>query len=171
MTDEIFIVNYCHPNCEPLKNIMRLPRDEAFAVAAELSRQNPETTAFYRFADFGNYYPLRLAVDRLLYERFVALGGKPEVEHPLSFVLGGSEYLRDWFGGGTVTRYALADIPDELVSFTLGDSCSTYERTGELVVLTKSELLKKIHEFDSFAEFISHIEKNCHYVEAQLWRE
>lgn len=29
--EELFIVNYCHPSCRPLENIMRLPREEAFA--------------------------------------------------------------------------------------------------------------------------------------------
>jgi hypothetical protein len=28
--DEFCIVNYCHPNCIPLKNIIRLPKEEAF---------------------------------------------------------------------------------------------------------------------------------------------
>ena len=27
--DELYIVNYCHPNCVPLKNIVRLPKEEA----------------------------------------------------------------------------------------------------------------------------------------------
>lgn len=171
-SDGIFIVNYCHPNCVPLKNIMRLPKEEAFAVAKELSEQNPETTAFYRFADFENYYPLRLTVDCLLYEQFVALGGKPEVEHPLSFVLGQSEFLHDWFGGGgTVTRYSLDNISDDAVSFTFGDSCSTYQRTGEITVLTKPMLLERIRESGSFEKFMEHVETSCRYVEVQLWRE
>ena len=45
------------------------------------------TTAFYRFADFENYYDLRLRQDEYLYSRFVELGGEPEEKHPLSFVI------------------------------------------------------------------------------------
>lgn len=30
ITDDLYIVNYCHPNCVPLKNIMRLPKEGAF---------------------------------------------------------------------------------------------------------------------------------------------
>lgn len=85
--DDLHIVNYCHLNCTPLQNIMRLPKNEAFALAQKLAAQNKETTAFYRFADFENYYPRRLKTDALLYARFVELGGKPLEQHPLSFVL------------------------------------------------------------------------------------
>ena len=51
------LVHYCHKNCEPLHTIMSLPREEAFALAGALARENPEETAFGRFADFENYYP------------------------------------------------------------------------------------------------------------------
>ncbi len=85
--DDLHFVNYCPRRCPPLLNIMRLPKDEAFALAHEMAEQNKETTAFYRFADFENYYPERLKTDMLLYNRFTQLGGKPLQEHPLSFVL------------------------------------------------------------------------------------
>ena len=64
---ELYIVNYCHPNCKPLQNIMRLPEKQAFEKAGELARKNPETNAFYRFADFENYYPRRLKADSIIY--------------------------------------------------------------------------------------------------------
>lgn len=46
--DDLYIVNYCHPSCTPLLNIMRLPKDEAFALAYKMAEQNKDTTAFYR---------------------------------------------------------------------------------------------------------------------------
>ena len=54
--DDLYIVNYCHHSCTPLLNIMRLPKDEAFALAYKMAEQNKDTAAFYRFADFDNYY-------------------------------------------------------------------------------------------------------------------
>lgn len=42
-TNQLYIVNYCHPNCKPLQNIMRLPEKQAFEKAGELARKNPET--------------------------------------------------------------------------------------------------------------------------------
>ena len=37
------LVNYCHPDCEPLKNIMRLPKEEAFAMAKAFADAHPQT--------------------------------------------------------------------------------------------------------------------------------
>jgi hypothetical protein len=98
--EELELVNYCHPGCVPMLNIMRLPKDEAFCLADEMAEKHPETTAFYRFADFENYYALRLTQDEYLYERFKEMGGDPEEIHPLSFVVDGSDYLKEWFGNG-----------------------------------------------------------------------
>lgn len=63
-----------------------LPEKEAFSLAHELAVRNPDTTAFYRFADFINYYSLRMSQENCLYEMFISLGGKPKEKHPLSFV-------------------------------------------------------------------------------------
>lgn len=170
MTEGLDIVNYCHPNCIPLRNIMRLPRDEAFALAHEMAAQNRETTAFYRFADFERYYPKRLATDALLRSRFIELGGKPVQRHPLSFVLHGSDYLDGWFGHGTVTRFPLDRIPAESISFTCGDSMAALERDGSLTMLTKTMLLQAIAEFDGPLEaFLAEAAGQYHYIEAQVW--
>ena len=74
--ENLLLVNYCHPDCVPLKNIMRLAKEEAFEMAKKMAAAHPETTAFYRFADFENYYDLRLRQDEFLYSRFVELGGR-----------------------------------------------------------------------------------------------
>jgi hypothetical protein len=71
---ELILVNYCHPDCVPMMNIMRLPEEEAYAKPYEMAALHPETTAFYRFADFENYYPLRMKQDAFLYARFKELG-------------------------------------------------------------------------------------------------
>lgn len=164
------ITNYSHPNCTPLQNIMRLPKEKAFRKARELAEANKETTAFYRFADFENYYPRRLETDRRMYERFVSLGGKPREKHPLSFVLGDSEYLKEWFGNGTVTRLSLANIPAEAISFVYGDSMSTLARTGDFEMVTKDILAERLATYKgSISEFMKEINETCHYIEVQLW--
>lgn len=166
---DLQIVNYCHPNCKPLQNIMRLPKGEAFALAKEMAAKNKDTTAFYRFADFANYYPERLQTDERLYRRFIALGGKPIEQHPLSFVLQGSEYLKEWFGGGIATTIPLDRIPSDYISFTYGDSQSTLKRDGDITMLTKDMLFRAIAESGTVEKFLSSVEKKYHYIEVQVW--
>ena len=170
--DELQIVNYCHQSCTPLLNIMRLPKDEAFALAYEMAERNKETTAFYRFADFENYYPRRLKTDKLLYDRFIELGGKPLQEHPLSFVLQDSDYLDGWFDGGIVTKVPLNRIDSEHISFTYGDSMAVLERNGSFTMLTKDMLLKEITDFDgTIEEFLANVTNRYSYIEVQVWND
>lgn len=170
--NDLHIVNYCHPNCIPLQNILWLPREEAFRTAAELARQNPAETAFWRFADFANYYPRRMETDRLLHEAFIRLGGRPEVEHPLSFVLQGSDYLHGWFSHGVTTTLPLAAIPGDVISFTRGDSMSAPRPDGTIHVCTKAELLRQIAAYQgTLGDFMHDIINTCHYIEVQVWRK
>ena len=50
--DKLLLTHYYYPGTDPWKNIMNQPEQEAFRVAAELAAAHPETTSFYRFADF-----------------------------------------------------------------------------------------------------------------------
>lgn len=168
--NDLYIVHYCHPNCVPFQNIMRLPKESAFKKAKEFAKNNPETQAFYRFADFENYYPRRLKADDIIYTSFVALGGKPKEKHPLSFVLNGSEYLNKWFGNGTIRKLPLVDIPSGQISFTYGDSSAMIEKTGKILLITKEMLFDEItHYQGTLDEYMSDIEKQYCYIEAQLW--
>ena len=168
--NELYIVHYCHPNCKPFQNIMRLPKEQAFKKAKEFAKNNPETKAFYRFADFENYYPRRLKADDIIYTSFVSLGGKPKETHPLSFVLNGSEYLNKWFGYGEIRKISLVDIPSEQISFTYGDSSAMIDKTGKILLITKEMLLDEItHYQGTLDEYMSEIEKQYYYIEVQLW--
>lgn len=170
--DELWIVNYCHPNCMPLQNIVRLPKEEAFLLAHEMAAKNTGLTAFWRFGDFSNYYALRMKQDARLYELFISLGGMPNVEHPLSFVLQGSEYLDGWFDKGTITKILLSEIPSECISFTYGDSGAVMNRTGEISVLTKEMAIDSIRKYDgTIDEFMNEISEKYNYIEAQLWND
>lgn len=169
-TNELYIVNYCHPNCKPFENIMRLPKEQAFKKAKDFAENNPDTQAFYRFADFENYYPRRLMADDIIYTSFIALGGKPKEKHPLSFVLNGSEYLNKWYGFGPAVKLPLADIPSEQISFTYGDSSAMLEKTGKILLITKEMLLDEItHYQGTLNNYMSEIEKKYYYIEVQLW--
>lgn len=168
--DELVLVNYCYPDCKPLMNIMRLPETEAFQLAGRLAAQHPDTTAFYRFADFNNYYFLRKKQDDYLYARFIELGGLPEETHPLSFVIDSSDYLREWFGNGIETKLLLKEIDPCYISFTIGDSGAEFQKNGSVDLLTVDALYQRINEYDGdFDAFIQATGR--HYIEAQLWSD
>ena len=98
--NELYLKHYCHTSCIPYKNICRLPKEEAFALAYTMAAESPDETCLTRFSDshFESYYTRRMEVDKLLYDNFVALGGKPKEKHPIFFVLHHSKTLEDWVG-------------------------------------------------------------------------
>ncbi len=165
----LYITHYYVQGTDPWKNIMLLSEEAAFRKAAELASEHKDMTSYGRFADFERYYPLRKAADKLVRELFIFLGGKPQLEHPYSFVLGESDYLKAWFNEGDSLRIPLDKIPDELISFTLGDSCAKYSRNDSLEVLTKQTLIERLRTFDDSLENLIQSIAPYGYVEAQLW--
>jgi hypothetical protein len=104
--------------------------------------------------------------------RHKSLGGQPKEEHPLSFVLQGSEYLNNWFDKGIVTKISLKDIPSEDISFTYGDSGATLERTGKESVVSKDMLLNSLCNYKgSIDDYMDVIIKEHYYIEVQLWND
>ena len=168
--DKLHIVHYYYPGTDPWKNIMLLPEKEAFIIAEELAETHPDTTSFGRFADFENYYPARKKADEYVRARFIEAGGKPALLHPYSFTLMECEYLQKWFSDGEKLVLNLADIQDDQISFTIGDSCAQITNGVEPEVLTKETLLERIHDCaDSVEAFLKTNLGKFAYVEVQLW--
>ena len=166
--DLLYLTSYRHPDTGPFGNIMLLPEAEAYQKAAQLAAAHPETTAFYRFAD----YPRRKASEEALRQQFIQLGGQPELMHPYSFVLMESRYLAQWFGNGPAVRVPGAALPKEQLSFTLGDSMSTFARDGVHQVRTLEGLLDMINSHGgTLDDFLAHVETTWTYIEAQVWSQ
>ena len=90
--------------------------------------------------------------------------------HPYSFTLTECEYLRNWFSDGEKLVLNLSDIPDDQVSFTIGDSCAQITNGTEPEVLTKEMLMKRIAGCGNSAEeFLKTSLGKFAYVEVQLW--
>ena len=166
----IQITHYFYPGTDPWKNIMNLPEKEAFRVAAELADKYPDLTSFGRFADFVNYYPNRKMADEYVREAFVKLGGKPKLMHPYSFVVGECDYLKKWFDTDDKIVLDLSKIPDDQISFTLGDSCALLIHGKKPVVLTKAMLMDEISACGgSIEEYCKKSLGQYAYIEVQLW--
>ncbi len=167
----IYIVNYCHPGCEPLKSITQLKEAESFELARELSLHN-SGVAFNRFGDdYKGYYPHRIATEKWLYEEFLSMGGKPETEHPYYFVLQGSDYLHEWFGKGRVTKLLLDEIDAKDISFTFGDSQGMMYKPERKNPFSKDHLYELIKIHGNVEAFLRNIVSQYYYIEAQLWTD
>jgi hypothetical protein len=152
----------------PFHSITELPEKEAYQMADILGKNNGN--AFYRFKDFVNYYPRRIKTEKWLYNWFLKLGGKPEIEHPLYFVLEGSDYLNEWFDKGKAINIPLSKIDEKHISFTIGDSNVIYHKENRRNPFLKNELIRIIKEHNGKIKNV--LEKmEIKYIECQLWNK
>ena len=102
--------------------------------------------------------------------KFIRLGGKPKLPNPYSFTLLECEYLREWFNSSDKIVIDLDDVPDDQVSFTLGDSCALIIHGNEPVVLTKKMMFEQIEACNGSVDtFLKESLGKYAYVEVQLW--
>lgn len=175
MADSLYITNYCDKRCSPFQNITRLPRQEAYALAKNLSIYKSDTfTSFSRFCDedFDGYYKKRIRTEEWLYESFLSIGGRPKNKSPLYFVLGESSYLKEWYANGLITKILLNDIDIEDVSFTYGDSMSKMDSKERMQPFNKETLFDYISRFNNnILSFLDQLNELNRYIEVQLWND
>lgn len=173
MSAKLYLTNYSVRKGLPVGSITRLPKEEAFKVAKELAVNAEEKfTSFSRFRDFEGYYAHRVKVEKWLYEEFIASGGEPEYAQPIYFVLGKSDYLKEWFDDGEEVKIPLDAIDPEHISFTYGDSMSVYRRREEKSLLRKQSLLEFITSMGKDIEtVVDELNQQNRYIEVQLWKD
>ena len=175
MINNLYITNYCDKRCTPFQSITRLPGEEAYKLANELSQNaGPSFTSFSRFtsSDFDGYYKKRRRTEEWLLDKIIGLGIKPKNKTPLYFVLGESSYLDKWFEEGIKTILYIKDINPEDISFTYGDSMSrmdSEDRMDPFSIETLSLFIKE--RTDDVNAYLTELNKHNRYIEAQLWND
>ena len=107
---------------EPFSTLTNLSKDEWWDATKDLDESN--SWGLSRFSDL-KYLEQRFDVERLLRKQFIAEGGRPVLQNPIFFFLrrnGGVEAnIRN-----KAYRVDLKDIPEDLISFTYGDSMLSF---------------------------------------------
>lgn len=174
--DTLYITNYRETGGLPLRNIMRLPKEEAYKVARKLSENS--TARNNRYGEyFERYYQKRQSTEEWLYNQFLKNGGKPETKHPIYFVLCECSSFQEFYGNKEQIQIPLKDIASEHISFTPRDSMHIKNMgITEGVVWNKNAFLNMMRESDkSVSDFIVSLPaifgKPGSYIEVQLWSD
>ena len=179
---EIYLKHYCHINNEPLKNITQLPENEALALSKKLRDENP-CGAHSRFGPifdkaFAEYYNNRKVVEKCLYERFIAKGGKPQNKSPYYFFVNDwgqfhTDYIVGEINNGTanIMEIRLQDIDIFDVSFVLGDSMTVVKSHDWDGLFLKDTLTEAIISHGGYDNYFAVIKSQYPYIEAQLWTD
>ena len=170
--NELYVRHYCPRDCNPFMNFCRLPKKDAFALARKMAIKHPNIPPFSRFHSFESYYDRRMAIEDLLYDSFVSLGGKPKERHPIYFILHKSKALVDYMGESTLYEIKIADVPADSISFTLDDSVVAYKRDGKFTMYTKETLQSHLGSYNgTIDEYISKLNEQYYCIEAHIWND
>jgi hypothetical protein len=163
----------------PFRSLTARPRDAWPSLLAGLTTDN--TLAHARFGHPG-YLEHRFALEERLRAEFLLRGGRPVLDHPYYLVLGRSPWFERHEPELIAARIRLAAIDPGVVSFTYGDSWTSYAlcdgswpRADELARPHHGRLylLAEILELVAELGVPTGPTRECpdHYVEAQLWAE
>ncbi|OPJ62111.1 GNAT family N-acetyltransferase [Clostridium oryzae] len=174
--DNLYLTNYRETGGLHLRSIMRLPKEEAYKIAKQLSENS--TASNNRYGDyFERYYEKRQATEEWLYKQFIKNGGKPETRHPIYFVLCECKSFQNFYGNEEQIQIPLKDITNEHISFTPRDSMHIKDMgLTEGTVWSKNQLFNMIRESSkSVSDFILDLPamygKPGGYIEVQLWSD
>jgi hypothetical protein len=108
----------------PFRSFTGLSLSERVKVISSLNESN--SWGVSRFQD-PSYLNQRLAVESRLYQEFVNLRGRPELQNPIYFFLGRNEKFEQ-HPLNRAYKIFLADLPENSVSFTYGDSMFGFDQ-------------------------------------------
>jgi len=174
--DNLYITNYQETGAKPLRNIMRLPKEEAYQLAKQLSENTAARNNRYG-SYFEQYYQKRQRTEEWLYHQFIKSGGKPETKHPIYFVLCECKNFQSSLGNENQIQISLKDISYEHISFTPRDSMHVKDMgITEGTVWNKNDFLNMICDSGkSVSDFILNLPamfgRPGSYIEVQLWSD
>lgn len=170
----IYLYNHRPRTHARLKSISRLPKEEAFALAAELFADS-NCEASHRFGpdEFPQYYETRIKAEAWLHDNFTARGGKPKTKHPLYFYVGDWDLAAKFWADCLTEKIPLDGIAVEDISFTFGDSCGAVDNPDKHYFFMLPELLELIAEHGGIEGLQKYVTDKIGYgmIEAHLWND
>lgn len=167
--NEVLLTHYCHKDIKPFMSISSYS-EKTDEIVSSLSQLKGK--AYGRFRNYEWYASRRKETEQWLYHGFINQGGIPKITNPIYFTLGYSEYLQSCYGNDDVKTYQirLDAVSEKEISFTLSDSMSIHVSGEEKRVLTKKNLFEYIeNQGTTLLDYITHLDKNHKYIEAQIW--
>jgi hypothetical protein len=175
--DNLVITNYRETGGLHLHSITRLKKEDAYALAKQLSETSNSKNNRYREDYFDGYYHKRLRVEEWIYNDFVALGGKPQTYHPIYFVLQNNLRLLNFFGNDSSIQIPLKIIESKHISFTPRDSTHLIDMGKTQGTVWRKEMLEEFltdSRLDMDA-FLASVPESYGlpggYIEVQLWND
>jgi hypothetical protein len=180
----MYLYHYYEKHLLPFRSITSLPLDEASSILHAFQAENPNLT----HPNIEWFLTRRYEMEKIVRDKFIAIGGKPIRTAPVYFTLGVNEGMKTWFRKTAYIKIPVSEFDLTAVSFTYGDMFPVFNQnlnTGEEYweqVYFFNDILKVIEKYgypeDPIYDSINGIyPKNkpinqyLKYIEAHVWND
>jgi len=145
--DTAHLYHYYEKTCDPFRTITSLPFEEAVIVLRKWRENNPKSASP---ANIEWFLTRRYEMEKIVRDKFIAIGGKPIRTAPVYFTLGANKGMNTWYNNPACIKIPFREFDINTVSFTYGDTFPVFNsnlNTGE-------EWWGQVYDYDGILNLI-----------------
>lgn len=171
----MFLYHYFDKRDGPFMNLSYVSHAEAIKVLEDIKENRPSSQSASRD---DQYMKRRENYEKIAYDFFVSIGGKPEQKSPYFMCVEECEWLYTWYEQPDFVKIPIEEFDLKTISFSYGDMHPTFSP----IVTDGLEYRKKLYMYNDILNIIDKYgipQRNEYkdeigfprYVEAQIWSD
>ena len=172
----IYLYHYYDKTIGPFKNLSDLSDEEANRILLDMRDSRPYSQPAQRDV---LYMKRRRQYEKLAFDKFVAMGGKPERTSPHYMVVEYCKWLSEWYQNSGFVMLPIEKFDKSTISFTYSDMQQNFgpltdenDRPYRGKLFSYEQILKVIEEFGLPQEWNPDGELGPErYIEVQVWSD
>jgi len=124
------LYHYYDKSQPPFRTITALSYEEAAALFRKKQEEDPKSVN----PNIEWFLTRRYEMEKTVWDKFIAIGGKPIRTAPIYCTLGANDNMKTWFGDAAYISMPVRDFDLDTISFTYGDMFTVFNpalNTGE----------------------------------------
>ena len=172
----IYLYHYYDQEIGPFKNLSALSDDEAKQILLDMRETKPYSQPAQRDV---LYMMRRRQYEKIAYDKFVEIGGKPQRTYPQYMVVEYCKWMSEWYQNSAFVKIPIEKFNKDTISFTYGDMPLNFSPLEESdnkpyrgKVYNYEQILKVIEEYGLPQEWNPNGELGPErYIEVQVWSD
>ena len=172
----MYLYHYFDKRSGPFKSLTALTPKRAEKMLEKINKERPGGFCAKRDA---NYLEVRRACERIVFTRFLSMGGQVDITSPYYMVVEECPWLATWYEEPAFIKIPIDELDTRKISFTYGDMMPTFnprakagKPEGKLEVFTYDEILRVIDDLGLPQDWNSDGTHGYErYIEAHVWTD
>lgn len=172
----IYLYHYYDQTIGPFKNLADLTDEQAKEILMEMRESRPYSQPAQRDS---LYMTRRRNYEKIAYDKFIELGGKPQRKNPHYMVVEYCKWLSEWYQNGAFINIPIDRFNKDCISFTYGDLQLNFsplaqddDKPYRGKLFTYEQIVKIIEEYGLPQEWNPNGDMGPErYIEVQVWSD